>query len=78
MDDIDGLSVAKRIREIDDDVPIILVTAFMNYALDGYKVRASIFHTKKEVLLLKAFGSETQSTRIYNLGGQSLRVVPEY
>ena len=41
MDDIDGLSVAKKIREEMDDVPIVLVTAFMNYALEGYKVRAS-------------------------------------
>jgi DNA-binding LytR/AlgR family response regulator len=49
MDDMDGLSVAKRIREIDDDVPIILVTAFMNYALDGYKVKASRFLIKDDL-----------------------------
>ena len=49
MDDMDGLSVAKRIREIDDDVPIIFVTAFMNYALDGYKVKASRFLIKDDL-----------------------------
>ncbi len=49
MGDIDGLSVAKRIREIDDDVPIILVTAFINYALDGYKVKASRFLIKDDL-----------------------------
>ncbi|MBR3307632.1 MAG: response regulator, partial [Lachnospiraceae bacterium] len=49
MDDMDGLSVAKRIREIDDDVPIILVTAFMNYAIDGYKVKASRFLIKDDL-----------------------------
>ena len=43
MDDMDGLTIAKRIREKMDEVPIILVTAFMSYALDGYKVRASRF-----------------------------------
>ena len=49
MDDIDGLSVAKKIREEMDDVPIVLVTAFMNYALEGYKVRASRFLIKDDL-----------------------------
>lgn len=49
MDDMDGLSVAKRIREINDDVPIILVTAFINYALDGYKVKVSRFLIKDDL-----------------------------
>ncbi|WP_022758946.1 LytR/AlgR family response regulator transcription factor [Butyrivibrio fibrisolvens] len=49
MDDMDGLSVAKKIREHMDDVPIVLVTAFMNYALDGYKVRASRFLIKDDL-----------------------------
>ncbi len=53
MDDMDGLSVAKKIREEKDDVPIVLVTAFMNYALDGYKVRASRFLIKDD--LVKTF-----------------------
>ncbi|MBR6475060.1 MAG: response regulator, partial [Lachnospiraceae bacterium] len=34
MDDLDGLTVAKHIREKLEDVPIVLVTAYMNYALD--------------------------------------------
>ena len=49
MDDIDGLSVAKKIREEMEDVPIVLVTAFMNYALEGYKVRASRFLIKDDL-----------------------------
>ena len=49
MDDMDGLTVAKRIREEMDDVPIVLVTAYMNYALDGYKVRASRFLIKDDL-----------------------------
>ena len=49
MDDMDGLTLAKKIREKQDDVPIILVTAFMNYALDGYKVRASRFLIKDDL-----------------------------
>ena len=49
MDDMDGLSVAKKIREEMDDVPIVLVTAFMTYALDGYKVKASRFLIKDDL-----------------------------
>jgi len=49
MDDMDGLSVAKLIRENDEEVPIVLVTAYMNYALDGYKVRASRFLIKDDL-----------------------------
>ena len=49
MDDMDGLTVAKNIREKNEDVPIVLVTAYMNYALDGYKVRASRFLIKDDL-----------------------------
>ena len=49
MDDMDGLTIAKRIRKKMDEVPIILVTAFMSYALDGYKVRASRFLLKDDL-----------------------------
>ena len=49
MEGMDGLSLAGRIREKDEEVPIILVTAFINYALDGYKVRASRFLVKDDL-----------------------------
>ncbi len=49
MDDLDGLTVAKRIREKMKDVPIVLVTAYLNYALDGYKVKASRFLIKDDL-----------------------------
>ena len=49
MDEIDGLTIAERIRERYEDVPIVLVTAFINYALDGYKVRASRFLVKDDL-----------------------------
>ena len=49
MDDMDGLTIAKRIREKMEEIPIILVTAFMSYALDGYKVRASRFLLKDDL-----------------------------
>ena len=49
MDDMDGLVTAAKIREILPDVPIILITAFMSYALDGYKVRANRFLIKGDL-----------------------------
>ena len=49
MDIMDGLTVAKKIRELLDDVPIVLVTSFMSFALDGYKVRASRFLIKDDL-----------------------------
>ena len=49
MEELDGLSLAGKIREQNDEVPIILVTAFINYALDGYKVRASRFLVKDDL-----------------------------
>ena len=49
MDNMDGLTLAKKIRVMMEDVPIILVTAFINYALDGYKVRASRFLVKDDL-----------------------------
>lgn len=40
MDEIDGLEVAKLIREISNETFIVFVTAYVNYTLDGYKVDA--------------------------------------
>ena len=46
---MDGLTLAGKIRETYEEVPIVLVTAFINYALDGYKVRASRFLVKDDI-----------------------------
>ena len=40
MDGIDGISVAKRIRESNDKVNIAFISAHMNYSTDGYRVKA--------------------------------------
>ena len=42
----DGLKTAMEIREKHPKLPIVLVTAYMNDALDGYKVKASRFLLK--------------------------------
>lgn len=49
MDDMDGLKTAKQIKEVCPNLHIILVTAYMNYALDGYKVKASRFLLKDDL-----------------------------
>lgn len=46
MEGMDGLKTAMGIREKYPRLPIVLVTAYMNYALDGYKVKASRFLLK--------------------------------
>ena len=43
---IDGLKTAMWIKEKYPKIPVVLVTAYMNYVLDGYKVKASRFLLK--------------------------------
>jgi len=40
MDEMDGIMVAKKIREISNEIFIVFVTAYVNYTLEGYKVDA--------------------------------------
>ena len=49
MDGMDGIETAGHIRERFADVPIVLVTAYMDYALEGYKVKASRFLVKDDL-----------------------------
>lgn len=46
MNGMDGLEVSRKIKAECPKVHIVLVTAYMNYALDGYKVKASRFLLK--------------------------------
>ena len=40
MDEIDGLETAQKIRKVSSDIFIVFVTAFVNYAVQGYSVNA--------------------------------------
>ncbi len=40
MEEVDGIQAAKRIRSFHSDTYIVFVTAFIDYALEGYKVNA--------------------------------------
>ncbi|MCR5415363.1 MAG: LytTR family DNA-binding domain-containing protein [Pseudobutyrivibrio sp.] len=45
----DGMSTARKIRELDDSVIIIFITALAQYAIEGYKVNALDFILKPVV-----------------------------
>lgn len=49
MDGMDGLEAAVQIKSECSNVHIVLVTAYVNYALDGYKVKASRFLLKDDL-----------------------------
>ena len=49
MEQMSGLEAAAQIKSLYPGVRIVLVTAFMNYALEGYKVKASRFLVKDDL-----------------------------
>lgn len=49
MEGADGLETARRIKAECPKVHIVLVTAYINYALEGYKVKASRFLLKDDL-----------------------------
>ena len=49
LEGMDGIEIAGKIREKYENVPIVFITAYINYALDGYKVRASRFLVKDDL-----------------------------
>ncbi len=46
---MNGIEIAGKIREKNESVPIIFITAYINYALEGYKVRANRFLVKDDL-----------------------------
>ena len=49
MDEQDGLKTAVKIKKLYPDIYVVLVTAYMSYSLDGYKVNASRFLLKDDL-----------------------------
>lgn len=54
MDNLDGMTAARKVREISRDVFIVFVTAYTNYLLDGYKVDAVRYILKKSESLVES------------------------
>lgn len=48
MDEIDGMATARQIRRFSSSTYLVFVTAFVTYALEGYKVNASRFLLKDQ------------------------------
>lgn len=46
MNEMDGLTAAGKIRELDEDVSIIFLTSLKKYALEGYKYQAVNYMVK--------------------------------
>ena len=46
MPEMDGITLAKRLRSLSKDVPIIFLTSHIEYALEGYEVNALRYLTK--------------------------------
>lgn len=49
MEQTDGLTTARKIKDIYPELPIILITEFMGYALEGYRVKADRFLIKEDL-----------------------------
>ena len=54
MKELDGLEMARKIREYTKDAYIVFVTAFVTYSLEGYKVDAVRYILKDNDSLEKA------------------------
>lgn len=59
MDGLDGMETARKIRDFDDNVEIIFITSFVEYALEGYEVKAYRY-------LLKPVKDEDLRTSLIN------------
>lgn len=46
MSEMDGITLAKRLRKLHNDVPIIFLTSHIEFALEGYEVNALRYLTK--------------------------------
>lgn len=46
MPEMDGITLAKRLRSLNNDVPIIFLTSHIEFALEGYEVNALRYLTK--------------------------------
>ena len=72
MEELDGLETARRIRQISAGVSIVFVTAYITYALEGYKVNAVRYLLKEERCLEYAM-KECLDTIIGQIDAQKMK-----
>lgn len=61
MDEIDGIETAKRIRENNQKVYLVFVTAYITYSTEGYKVDAYRYILKDELMFEAAIEESLDS-----------------
>lgn len=66
MEHMDGIETAKRIREMTEETFIVFVTAYINYALEGYSVEA-IRYLLKSKDNLEEYVSECMDTIFHKM-----------
>ena len=71
MDEMDGMETARRIRLMNGEVDIVFVSAYITYALDGYKVNA-IRYLLKEGAGLRSALKECLDTIIFRMGQRGI------
>lgn len=71
MPRINGIKVAEKIRKVREDVLLIFITAFIDYALDGYRLEAIRFLIKD---MLEAMIPECVETIIKKLSLQAQKM----
>lgn len=52
MDELDGMETAQKIQDVSNDIFIVFVTAFVNYAIEGYRVDAVRYILKTMLIFL--------------------------
>lgn len=77
MEEIDGIETAKEIRKITKDAYIVFVTAFVTYALEGYKVDAVRYLLKDDECLEKAI-NECLETILYKMDYDKNKMLFEF
>lgn len=77
MKEIDGIETAKRIRRVTKDTYIVFVTAFVTYALEGYKVDAVRYLLKEDEYLEKAI-YECLNTIVYKMNYEEYKHTFEF
>ena len=83
MDDVDGIEVARRIREVDESVLIVFITSSAEYVFRGYEVRAFRYLMKTELSYgfdrvlretLRALESPAEHMFSFQFGSEKIRL----
>lgn len=77
MQEMDGIETAKEIRRITKEAYIVFITAFVTYALEGYKVDAVRYLLKDDECLEKAV-AECLETILYKMNYEKRKRVFEF